>query len=50
MRGMSWQDFEALLAMRGDRAGVRMYYLPLPRLNNEKRERQQWISLSTVGR
>jgi Uma2 family endonuclease len=27
MRGMSWQDFEALLALRGDRAGVRMYYL-----------------------
>jgi Uma2 family endonuclease len=27
MRGMSWQDFEALLAIRGDRAGVRMYYL-----------------------
>ncbi len=27
LRGMSWQDFEALLAIRGDRAGVRMYYL-----------------------
>jgi Uma2 family endonuclease len=27
MRGMSWQDFEAFLAIRGDRAGVRMYYL-----------------------
>jgi Uma2 family endonuclease len=27
MRGMSWQDYEALLAIRGDRAGVRMYYL-----------------------
>jgi len=27
LRGMSWQDFEALLALRGDRAGVRMYYL-----------------------
>lgn len=27
MGGMSWQDFEALLAMRGDRPGVRMYYL-----------------------
>ena len=25
--GMAWQDFEALLAIRGDRAGVRMYYL-----------------------
>jgi len=24
---MSWQDFEALLAIRGDRCGVRMYYL-----------------------
>jgi Uma2 family endonuclease len=27
LRGVSWQDFEALLAIRGDRAGVRMYYL-----------------------
>ena len=27
LNGMSWQDFEALLAIRGDRAGVRMYYL-----------------------
>ena len=27
LRGMRWQDFEALLALRGDRAGVRMYYL-----------------------
>jgi Uma2 family endonuclease len=27
LRGMSWQDFEGLLAIRGDRAGVRMYYL-----------------------
>ncbi len=27
LRGMSWQDYEALLAIRGDRAGVRMYYL-----------------------
>ena len=27
LRGMSWQDFEAILAIRGDRAGVRMYYL-----------------------
>ncbi len=27
LRGMSWQDFEAFLALRGDRAGVRMYYL-----------------------
>jgi Uma2 family endonuclease len=27
LRGMSWQDFEALLAIRSDRAGVRMYYL-----------------------
>jgi Uma2 family endonuclease len=27
LRTMSWQDFEALLAIRGDRAGVRMYYL-----------------------
>lgn len=25
--GMSWQDYEAFLAIRGDRAGVRMYYL-----------------------
>ena len=25
--GMSWQAFEALLAIRGDRSGVRMYYL-----------------------
>jgi Uma2 family endonuclease len=25
--GMRWSDYEALLAMRGDRAGVRMYYL-----------------------
>jgi Uma2 family endonuclease len=24
---MSWQDFEALLAIRGERSGVRMYYL-----------------------
>jgi Uma2 family endonuclease len=27
LRGMCWQDFEAMLALRGDRAGVRMYYL-----------------------
>jgi len=27
LRSMSWQDFEALLAIRGERAGVRMYYL-----------------------
>jgi Uma2 family endonuclease len=27
LRAMSWQDYEALLALRGDRAGVRMYYL-----------------------
>jgi Uma2 family endonuclease len=27
LRDMCWQDFEALLALRGDRAGVRMYYL-----------------------
>ena len=27
LRGMAWQDFEALLAIRGDRAGVRLYYL-----------------------
>jgi Uma2 family endonuclease len=27
LNGMSWQDFEALLAIRGDRAGARMYYL-----------------------
>lgn len=24
---MSWQDYEALLAIRGERSGVRMYYL-----------------------
>jgi Uma2 family endonuclease len=27
LNGMAWQDFEALLAIRGDRAGARMYYL-----------------------
>src|SRR4051794_11112137 len=27
LRGMTWKDFEVLLAIRGDRAGVRMYYL-----------------------
>jgi Uma2 family endonuclease len=27
LRAMAWQDFEVLLAIRGDRAGVRMYYL-----------------------
>lgn len=27
LRGMAWQDYEAMLALRGDRAGVRMYYL-----------------------
>ena len=27
LRAMSWQAFEAILAIRGDRAGVRMYYL-----------------------
>ena len=27
LRSMSWQDFEALLAIRGERSGVRMYYL-----------------------
>jgi Uma2 family endonuclease len=25
--GMAWQDYEAFLAIRGNRAGVRMYYL-----------------------
>ncbi|XWJ74439.1 Uma2 family endonuclease [Sorangium cellulosum] len=25
--GMTWKDYEILLAVRGDRAGVRMYYL-----------------------
>ena len=27
LRAMSWQDFEALLAIRGERSSVRMYYL-----------------------
>src|ERR1700712_5269584 len=27
LRSMSWQDFEALLAILGERSGVRMYYL-----------------------
>lgn len=27
LSAMAWQDFEALLAIRGDRSGVRMYYL-----------------------
>jgi Uma2 family endonuclease len=27
LRGMSWEDFESILAIRGDRPGVRMYYL-----------------------
>lgn len=27
LSAMSWQDFEAFLAIRGDRSGVRMYYL-----------------------
>lgn len=27
LRGMAWQDFEAVLAIRGDRAGVRVFYL-----------------------
>jgi Uma2 family endonuclease len=27
LRGMSWRDYEAMLAIRGDRAGARMYYL-----------------------
>src|SRR5690242_2815198 len=27
LRGMTWKDFEILLAVRGDRAGVRMAYL-----------------------
>jgi Uma2 family endonuclease len=27
LRAMGWQDFEALLAIRGERSGVRMYYL-----------------------
>lgn len=27
LHAMAWQDFEALLAIRGDRSGVRMYYL-----------------------
>src|SRR5277367_6115904 len=25
--GMTWKDYETLVAMRGDRAGVRVYYL-----------------------
>ncbi len=27
LHGMSWKDYEVMLAVRGDRAGVRMYYL-----------------------
>jgi Uma2 family endonuclease len=27
LSAMAWQDFEALLAIRGERSGVRMYYL-----------------------
>lgn len=27
LSGMTWRDFEALLKIRGDRAGVRMYFL-----------------------
>ncbi len=27
LRGMAWKDFEIVLAIRGDAAGVRMYYL-----------------------
>ena len=27
LRAMAWQDFETLLAIRGDRPGIRMYYL-----------------------
>lgn len=27
LRGMSWLDYEAMLAIRGDRAAARMYYL-----------------------
>lgn len=27
LRAMVWRDFEAMLTIRGDRAGVRMYYL-----------------------
>src|SRR4051812_41535377 len=27
LRGMTWKDFELMLTIRGDRAGVRMYYL-----------------------
>jgi Uma2 family endonuclease len=27
LHAMGWQDFEAMLAIRGDRSGVRMYYL-----------------------
>jgi len=27
LRGMAWKDYEVLLAIRGDSAGVRLYYL-----------------------
>ena len=27
LSGMAWQDYEAFLAIRGDRSGVRMYFL-----------------------
>jgi Uma2 family endonuclease len=27
LHGMTWKDYETLLAVRGDRAGVRIYYL-----------------------
>lgn len=27
LHGMTWNDYETLLAMRGDRSGVRLYYL-----------------------
>jgi Uma2 family endonuclease len=27
LNGMTWKDYEILLAVRGDRAGVRLYYL-----------------------
>jgi hypothetical protein len=51
LRAMSWQDFEALLAIRGDRSGVRMYYLDgeIELVSSTKDARRRSLGCSRPG-
>jgi len=42
LRGMSWQDFEALLALRGDRAGARATGLDKQEIYRRLGVRELW--------